>query len=62
MKFVIEKYNVGDIREKKKFAFFPIIVKYSDATEIRWLEHCTVEQIYNGEGRGWSNYKFIDNE
>jgi hypothetical protein len=52
----LELHGYGDKRTVRRFALFPIRVKY----EIRWLEMVTIAQ-YWADGY-WHNGRFIDKE
>ena len=70
MKFLRKDYVDGDLRETRRFAFFPVTVlrstiidgKHHDET--RWLEFVTVQQRFSGavpfHQGGWVDYKFLD--
>lgn len=46
MKWLKFDYKIGDRRQKKKFAFFPITIEEPGKRETRWLETVVIEQEY----------------
>ena len=66
MKWNIESPNAGDIKIKRKFAFFPIRIGY----EVRWLEFVNIKyryyaSFYNAKLGGymydvWIKERFIE--
>ena len=47
----------GDIRIKRKFALFPILID----REYRWLEFCYIEQKFTRKRFDWDWEGFYDN-